>query len=51
MKKFYLGHQRLAIQDLSEVAIQPMWTYEKDAVIIFNGKYNHWQLRRDSVKF
>lgn len=49
-EKFYLGHQRLAIQDLSEAAIQPMWTDEKDAVIIFNGEiYNHWQLRRDTL--
>ncbi len=42
-----LGHQRLAILDLSELGHQPMFTDDKRVVIVFNGEiYNFRQLRR-----
>ena len=51
-----LGHRRLSIIDLSDMANQPMWDERGRAVIVFNGEiYNHRQLRRelerDGVRF
>ena len=46
----YLGHTRLAIQDLSENGRQPMVSADGRYVIIFNGEiYNH-QILRDKLK-
>ena len=43
-----LGHNRLSIIDLSETASQPMFSYDKKLVIIFNGEiYNFKELRQD----
>jgi asparagine synthase (glutamine-hydrolysing) len=45
-----LGHQRLAIQDLSDAGHQPMRSPSNRFVIIFNGEiYNHFDLR-DSLE-
>ena len=42
----FLGHTRLAIQDLSENANQPMISTNGRYVIIFNGEiYNHKEIR------
>lgn len=42
----YLGHLRLAIQDLSSNGHQPMWSDDSDTCIIFNGEiYNHYEIR------
>jgi len=45
-KNLYLGHNRLAIQDLDKKANQPM---ENDRfVIVFNGEiYNHFEIRKE----
>ncbi len=44
---FFLGHTRLAIQDLSSLGNQPMFSDDSNFVIIFNGEiYNHLEIRK-----
>lgn len=46
-----LGHRRLAIIDLSDQAVQPMWTEDGRQVIIFNGEiYNYLELRQELIE-
>jgi asparagine synthase (glutamine-hydrolysing) len=35
---FYIGHNRLSIQDLSPSANQPMWNDDKSVCIVYNGE-------------
>ncbi len=35
---FYIGHNRLSIQDLSSSANQPMWNEDKTVCIVYNGE-------------
>ncbi len=43
-----LGHNRLAILDLSPRGAQPMWDAGKEIVIVFNGEiYNFQELRQE----
>lgn len=35
---FYFAHNRLSIQDLSEVANQPLWNEDKTVCIVYNGE-------------
>ena len=42
----FLGHTRLAIQDLTESGSQPIKSFNNRLVMIFNGEiYNHFELR------
>jgi len=43
----YFGHTRLSILDLSPAGHQPMYSNDKNFLIIFNGEiYNHLDLRK-----
>jgi asparagine synthase (glutamine-hydrolysing) len=45
------GHVRLSIQDLSDAGHQPMYSTDKDYLLIFNGEvYNHLELREKLPK-
>ena len=47
-KKLALGHQRLAILDLSSKGHQPIESSSKRYIMIFNGEiYNHLELRKE----
>jgi asparagine synthase (glutamine-hydrolysing) len=47
----FLGHQRLAIQDLSKNGHQPMFSIDNNYIIIYNGEiYNHWEIRLELEK-
>ncbi len=35
---FYIGHNRLSIQDLSSTANQPMWNDDRTVCIVYNGE-------------
>ena len=44
---FYIGHNRLSIQDLSSSANQPFWNTNKDVSIIYNGELWDSQYTKD----
>lgn len=47
----HLGHRRLSILDLSKEGKQPMESYDKRYILIFNGEiYNHINLRKEIEK-
>ncbi|MDB3987265.1 asparagine synthase (glutamine-hydrolyzing) [Candidatus Pelagibacter sp.] len=44
-KKIYLGHTRLSIIDLSQNSNQPIFSLNKNFIMVFNGEiYNHKEL-------
>ncbi len=46
-----LAHRRLAIIDLSDAGLQPMWDSSRKAAIVFNGEiYNYRELRQELEK-
>lgn len=49
---FYIGHNRLSIQDLSSSANQPMWNEDKTVCIVYNGELwdsAYTQTLKDSI--
>ena len=49
---FHLGHLRLSILDLSDLASQPMFSSDKRYCIIFNGEiYNFLQIKEQLISF
>ena len=43
-----IGHRRLSIIDLSKNGSQPMYSYNRNYLLSFNGEiYNHLDLRKD----
>jgi len=47
-RRIGLAHRRLAIIDLSDAALQPMFTADDTLGIVFNGEiYNHQELRKE----
>ncbi len=50
-KEFSFGHRRLSIIDLSKKGRQPMWDWEKKAVITFNGEiFNFQEIKEELIK-
>ncbi len=54
--QLYFGHRRLAVQDLSALGNQPMWSADKKLLIVFNGEiYNFKEIRselqRENIAF
>lgn len=46
-----LGHRRLSIIDLSEAGRQPMFSHDRQLVIVFNGEiYNYLDYRDDLIQ-
>jgi asparagine synthase (glutamine-hydrolysing) len=46
--RIFLGHRRLSILDLSEVAFQPLSNERQDVWVVFNGEiYNYIELRKE----
>ncbi|MFH1762515.1 MAG: asparagine synthase (glutamine-hydrolyzing) [bacterium] len=47
----HLGHRRLSIIDLSEIAVQPMCNEDSTVWTVFNGEiYNHLDIREELLK-
>lgn len=50
-RNIFIGHTRLSIQDLSDAGHQPMSSFSKRYVMVFNGEiYNHVSLRKKLSK-
>lgn len=50
-KKIGLAHKRLAIMDLSPLGHQPMFSEDKNIIVIFNGEiYNFQEIKEDLEK-
>lgn len=47
-----LGHQRLAIIDLSDAGNQPFYSFDRRQVVVFNGEiYNYRELRQELADY
>ncbi len=43
-----MGHRRLSIIDLSDAGSQPMFSHDRNFVLVFNGEiYNHIEIRKE----
>lgn len=48
---YFLGHRRLSINDLSDLAFQPMESYDRRYSITFNGEiYNFVELKKELLE-
>ncbi len=51
LENVFVAHSRLAFQDLSPLSSQPIWSVDKEWVLIFNGEiYNYVSLRNKIIK-
>ncbi len=47
-----LGHERLAVVDLSAAGAQPMTSADGRYAVVFNGEiYNHWRVRSETAGY
>jgi asparagine synthase (glutamine-hydrolysing) len=46
----WLGHRRLSIIDLSELGSQPMVSFDKSLVIVFNGEIYNYKVIKDELR-
>lgn len=49
-EKIWFGHRRLSIIDLSELGAQPMVSFDKSLVIIFNGEIYNYKIIKDELR-
>ena len=48
--QIWFGHRRLSIIDLSELGAQPMVSFDKNLVIVFNGEIYNFKSIRDELR-
>ena len=46
----WMGHRRLSIIDLSELGAQPMVSFDKSLVIVFNGEIYNYKTIKDELR-
>jgi asparagine synthase (glutamine-hydrolysing) len=49
-ENIWMGHRRLSIIDLSELGAQPMVSFDKSLVIVFNGEIYNYKIVKDELR-
>lgn len=49
-ENIWFGHKRLSIIDLSELGAQPMVSFDKSLVIVFNGEIYNYKVIKDELR-